>query len=172
MARLINVNGARSTIARVRPKRNPDSDVSIPDALLPEQYFSRAATAVPERRLMFAILLDAITQLERRGTEGAEEAKRWIRRVADDAPCSFRGTCEAVGIEPIRLGRGLLAWYAGDEPHLLGPTRLRSGRQRGGMTARWPRRRVGRPPSSRAMPLSSAPPAESPRQLVLNEARP
>jgi len=131
MARLIKLNGAQSTIASAPPKRDLVGDVSTPDAVLPEQFFSQAATAVPERRLMLAILLDAITHLERRGTVGAEEAKRWICRVAD-GPCSFRGTCEAVGIEPTHLGRCLLAWYAGDKSHLLSPARLlrTSGRPR------------------------------------------
>ncbi len=107
----------------VRPKRGLVGDVSVPDEIMPVQFFGRAATAAPERRLMFAILVDAIVQLERRGTEAAEEAQRWIGRVAD-GPCSFRSTCEAVGLEPARLARALLAWYASDEPHMLGSTRL------------------------------------------------
>lgn len=167
MARLIAMNGAHPTIGSALPKRDRGGDVSLADAVLPEQFFSRTATAAPERRLMFAILLDAVMQLERRGTVGAEEAKRWICR-AVDGPCSFRSTCEAVGIEPTYLGRHLLAWYAGDEPRLLGSARLlrTSGNRR--TILPWRRRQRGRT-SDRAMPSSSAP-RESSRRLLSNEA--
>ena len=147
MARLIKVNGAQSTIASAPPKRDLVGDVSVPDAVLPEQFFSRAATAVPERRLMFAILRDAIMHLERRGTVGAAEAKRWICGVAD-GPCSFQSTCEAVGVEPTHLGRGLLAWCAGDEPHLLGPAQLLRTTAHRRMTLPWRRCRVIADPST------------------------
>ena len=92
----------------------PVFDVSVPDALLPEQYFDRLATRTsdtPERRLLFAVLLDAVIQLQRRNTSGSAEAERWIRNETDtDSPFSFRNVCEALGIEPGYLARGLLSW--------------------------------------------------------------
>ena len=48
--------------------------VDVPDALLPEQYFDRLAARTsdtPERRLLFAVLLDAVIQLQRRNTSGS-----------------------------------------------------------------------------------------------------
>jgi len=45
MARLIKVNGAQSTIGSALPKRDLVSDVSVPDAVLPEQFFSRARSS-------------------------------------------------------------------------------------------------------------------------------
>ena len=92
----------------------PLFDVSVPDALLPEQYFDRLAARTsdtPERRLLFAVLLDAVIQLQRRNTAGSAEAERWIRNETDtDSPFSFRNVCEALGIEPGYLARGLLSW--------------------------------------------------------------
>lgn len=92
----------------------PLFDVSVPDALLPEQYFDRLAARTsdtPERRLLFAVLLDAVIQLQRRNTSGSSEAERWIRNEAEsDSPFAFRNVCEALGIEPGYLARGLLSW--------------------------------------------------------------
>lgn len=90
-------------------------DQSIPDCILPEQYFDGLAlqTAdVPEKRLMFAVLLDAVIQLRRRNTARGAEAERWIRGEDDDedAPFSFTNVCETLGIEPSYLADGLLAW--------------------------------------------------------------
>ena len=92
----------------------PLFDVSVPDALLPEQYFDRLAARTsdtPERRLLFAVLLDAVIQLQRRNTSGSAEAERWIRNDGEsDSPFSFKNVCEALGIEPAYLQRGLMSW--------------------------------------------------------------
>ncbi|MCC6849350.1 MAG: hypothetical protein IT294_12685 [Deltaproteobacteria bacterium] len=86
----------------------------MPDAILPEQYFDRLAARTsdtPERRLLFAVLLDAVIQLQRRNTSGSAEAERWIRNESrSDFPFSFRNVCDALGIEPGYLQRGLLSW--------------------------------------------------------------
>lgn len=90
------------------------SDKSVPDSLLPDQYFDRLAARAgdtPEKRLMFAVLLDAVINLQRGHSPRATEAELWIRNEEDDdAPFSFRGICEALGIEAGYLARGLLAW--------------------------------------------------------------
>jgi hypothetical protein len=101
-------------MAKTAEAARPSFDVSVPDALLPEQYFDRLAARTsdtPERRLLFAVLLDAVIQLQRRNTSGAAEAERWIRsEAATSSPFSFRNVCEALGIEPGYLQRGLLSW--------------------------------------------------------------
>ncbi len=101
-------------IAKSAEAARPVFDVSVPDALLPEQYFDRLAARTsdtPERRLLFAVLLDAVIQLQRRNTSGSAEAERWIRSETEsDFPFSFRNVCEALGIEPGYLQRGLLSW--------------------------------------------------------------
>ena len=91
-------------------------DKSVPDHLLPEQYFARVVTRaadMPEKRLMAAVLLDAVIHMQRRGSTAALEAEAWVRGDADcDAFFSFKNICEALGIEPSYLARGLLGWHA------------------------------------------------------------
>jgi hypothetical protein len=53
------------------------ADASVPDAIMPEQFFERLGLRVgdvPEKRLMFAVLLDAVIQLRKRNTSGAADA--------------------------------------------------------------------------------------------------
>jgi hypothetical protein len=91
------------------------ADASVPDAIMPEQFFERLGLRVgdvPEKRLMFAVLLDAVIQLRKRNTSGAADAERWIRGEGEDGdqPFSFANVCGALGIDPSYLARGLLAW--------------------------------------------------------------
>jgi len=90
------------------------ADASVPDTLLPDQYFDRLtarACDTPEKRLMFAVLLDAVIQLQRRNSSGATEAEIWIRGEEErDAPFSFESVCEALSLDATYLSRGLLAW--------------------------------------------------------------
>ncbi len=69
------------------------------------------ASDLPERRLLAAVLFDAVLQLGRRGSAGAADAVRWIRnRDDDDMPFSFTAVCEGLGLDADYLARGLLAW--------------------------------------------------------------
>ena len=69
------------------------------------------ASDLPERRLLAAVLFDAVLQLARRGSAGAADAVRWIRnRDDDDMPFSFTAACEGLGLDADYLARGLLAW--------------------------------------------------------------
>lgn len=88
-----------------------DTDASIPDVLLPEQYLDRIvgqASDVPEKRLMLAVLVDAALQLRKHDGPAAAEAAHWV--LADDAdePFSFQNVCEALGLDPGYLARGLI----------------------------------------------------------------
>jgi len=89
-------------------------DTFVPEALLPEQYFDRWAARAsdsPEKRLMFAVLLDAVIQLQGRNQKEAAEAEDWIRGTdCEESPFSFRNICEALGIEAEYLAHGLLSW--------------------------------------------------------------
>jgi len=89
-------------------------DTFVPEALLPEQYFDRWAARAsdsPEKRLMFAVLLDAVIQLQGRNQKDAAEAEEWIRGTdCEESPFSFRNICEALGIEAGYLADGLLSW--------------------------------------------------------------
>ena len=87
-------------------------DVSVPDVVLPDQFFSDTALGLPdspENRLMFAVLLDAISQLRQRQSTRALEAQQWIRDEADEGVFSYANVCGVLGFEPRSLAAGLLA---------------------------------------------------------------
>ncbi|MEO6029501.1 MAG: hypothetical protein ABIR79_21770 [Candidatus Binatia bacterium] len=87
-------------------------DVSVPDVILPDQYFAGESLGLPdspEKRLMFAVLLDAITQLRQRDSTRAIEAEFWIRDEKDDGVFSFANVCGVLGFEPTSLAAGLLS---------------------------------------------------------------
>lgn len=111
-------------------------DASVPDTILPDQYFDRLAAGgsdTPEKRLMFAVLLDAVISLRRRNSSAAAEAELWVRcEDEDDTPFSFRNVCAALGIEATYLARGLLAWHTSHgSAHFGAPVRqLRTSHRR------------------------------------------
>ena len=103
----------------LRYEESPDSFAKddrdlVPEAPLPEQCFSPSArdtTDEPEKRLMLAVLLDAIIQLRSADSSDLVEAENWIReRDASDEPFSFSNVCQVLDIESSYLRRGLLAW--------------------------------------------------------------
>jgi hypothetical protein len=88
------------------------ADVSVPDVVLPDQFFAGGTLGLPdspEKRLMFAVLLDAISQLRQRQSTRAIEAEQWIRDEADEGVFSFANVCGVLGFEPRSLASGLLA---------------------------------------------------------------
>jgi len=103
------------------------SDMSVPEALLPEQYFERltgGAREMPEKRLMAAVLLDALVQLQREGSSGAAEVRAWMARRTVGDVFSFESVCDALGINAGYLARGLAAC-----PRIV-PRRVRLARRR------------------------------------------
>jgi hypothetical protein len=104
-------SGHRARRADGSANRGP-VDVSVPDIVLPEQFFVRETFGLPdspEKRLMFAVLLDAITQLRQRDSTRAIEAEHWIRDEADEGVFSFANVCGVLGFEARSLANGLLA---------------------------------------------------------------
>jgi hypothetical protein len=78
---------------------------------IPLQQVASRLADMPEKRLMLAVLLDAIVQLRRSGSTGAIEASRWIHgEGADDSAFSFRAVCDALGLDPGYLSRGVFSW--------------------------------------------------------------
>jgi hypothetical protein len=75
----------------------------------------------PERRLLFAILADAIVRVRRLATAPRHtarelvEAERWIRSDDREWPCSFVNICEALDIAYMPLRRAVLAWRRKDD---------------------------------------------------------
>jgi len=69
----------------------------------------------PEKMLMFAILVDAISCFQTFSSADAThrtrkfyEAKHWLLSNRQDWPFSYRNVCEALGLDPDYLRRGLL----------------------------------------------------------------
>jgi|ERR671925_88733 hypothetical protein len=90
-----------------------------PDFLLSAQYFGnlRKTLLEPEKKLMFAILEDAISCYQNnltahsvRGKRFFEETKSWIVAVGNDWIFSFENVCEALGLNPQYMRQGLLRW--------------------------------------------------------------
>jgi hypothetical protein len=91
-----------------------------PDPVLPAQLigsYRLDASAMPEKRLLLAVLEDAVitfrryaTSTQRRGQRLFKEAEEWI--VSDDVrwACSFENVCDVLGFDSQYLRQGLLAW--------------------------------------------------------------
>ena len=103
-------------------RRAPSSEV--PDTILPVQHFDRTgASDTPEKRVIFAVLLDAILQLRRGDAAVAVDAEQWIRDEIEDAPISFSLACEVLGFEAQNLAHGLLSWRSAAPTGLGVPAR-------------------------------------------------
>jgi hypothetical protein len=91
-----------------------------PDTLLPAQYFGtfrRKAHLEPEKRLMLAVLEDAIACFQRyifvrdgKGKTMFREAEEWILKDNSDWIFSFENICEVLGFNPQYVRQGLLRW--------------------------------------------------------------
>ena len=91
-----------------------------PDTQISTQYFSnlhRKTLLEPERRLMLAILEDAINcyqdnLLAKRGSARRlfTQAEEWILEMGSDWIFSFKNICETLGFDPEYVRQGLLRW--------------------------------------------------------------
>ena len=86
------------------------------EPLLPDQWFASIGEStcdVPEKRLLLAVLLDAVICLRQRDVSAAVEAVAWIRGEHGDADrISFVDVCESLGLEPTYLASGILSGFA------------------------------------------------------------
>src|ERR1044072_3992217 len=88
-----------------------------PDSLLPVQYFEnfrRKVQTEPEKRLLLAVLEDALAcyqkHFPRRGGRGMRlfrETEEWIFREDSTRPFSFTNICEVVGFDTQYICSGL-----------------------------------------------------------------
>ena len=91
-----------------------------PETILPSQFFGRFqldASLQPEKRLMLAVLEDAVgtfqkyvTSSTRRGQRLFAEAEEWFAAPATEWPFSFESICQALGLDAAYLGGGLRRW--------------------------------------------------------------
>jgi hypothetical protein len=93
-----------------------------PDTLLPEQYletFRRKLHLEPEKKLMLAVLEDAIACFQKyvfardgKGRMLFQEAEDWVLDTNSDWLFSFGNVCETLGFSPEYLRQGLAHWKA------------------------------------------------------------
>jgi hypothetical protein len=115
--------GVESSGYEARQTFNMDERIASlfePDTLLSAQYFEnlrRKTLLEPERRLMLAILEDAINcyqdnLLAQRGKARRlfTEAEEWILERGGDWIFSFKNICETLGFNPEYIRQGLLRW--------------------------------------------------------------
>jgi hypothetical protein len=91
-----------------------------PETILPAQYFDRIqidASLQPEKRLMLAVLEDGVGTFQkyagvtgRRARRLFAEAEEWFGSDDMEWPFTFVSICQALGLEPEYLRRGLRKW--------------------------------------------------------------
>ncbi len=96
------------------------SSMFQPDSLLPVQYFEnfrRKVQTEPEKRLLLAVLEDALACYQKhfssrggRGMRLFRETEEWIFREDSTRPFCFTNICEVVGFDPQYIRKGLLKW--------------------------------------------------------------
>jgi len=102
-------------------RKSPDGWAQMDD-ILPEQFHAEGvALRDPERRLRLAVLEDAIRELERyRGIVGGrarrEDALAWFASDDREQPFSFANVCDALGLDPDYIRRGLARWRLMQHP--------------------------------------------------------
>jgi hypothetical protein len=91
-----------------------------PATVLPVQLFAGVgldASLVPEKRLLLAVLEEAVVTFQRyaseqgrRGRRLFREAEEWVGSEEVCWPCSFRNICDVLGFDPGYLRKGLSRW--------------------------------------------------------------
>ncbi len=99
------------------------SSLFQPDTLITEQYldtYRRKTHLEPEKRLMLAILEDAVSCFQKyvtaqRRKEMAlfQEVEEWFTEQDNDCFFSFENICESLGLAPDYLRKGLVQWKEG-----------------------------------------------------------
>ena len=115
----------KTTASFAAGRRGPGTDEAVgslfqPDSLLLEQYFDtlrRRTVLEPEKRLMLAILKDAVNTFQTdmfaenvKTSRRFEEAMDWITETDGDWVFSFENICEHLGLNPAYVRNGLVRW--------------------------------------------------------------
>ena len=88
------------------------------EAVLPPQFFGRPPlTFQPEKRLMLAVLEDALATLDAhahaphgRGRPLAREVERWVASTDTSWPFAFQNICDTLGVDAGCIRAGLSRW--------------------------------------------------------------
>ena len=108
---------------RSRGRESPGgSGVDLePATVLPIQLYGNPApdaSIVPEKRLLLAVLEEAVVTFQRYSTDPGRRGRRLFREAdewvcSDDLcwPCSFRNICDVLGLDPAYVRQGLRRWH-------------------------------------------------------------
>jgi hypothetical protein len=91
-----------------------------PATVLPVQLYGNLApdaSIVPEKRLLLAVLEEAVVTFQRYSTDSGRrgrrlyrEAEEWVCSEDMCWPCSFRNICDVLGLDPGYIRQGLRRW--------------------------------------------------------------
>lgn len=106
---------------RSRGRESPGGGVDLePATVLPIQLYGNPApdaSIVPEKRLLLAVLEEAVVTFQRYSTDPGRRGRRLFREAdewvcSDDLcwPCSFRNICDVLGLDPAYVRQGLRRW--------------------------------------------------------------
>jgi hypothetical protein len=119
--------------ATVNPTEQLNNELSMAEAVLPLQFYGArrgAASIEPLRRLMVAMLVDAVRCFQTK-FDARQQAKRqefaevqsWIFSDEDNGAFSFGAVCEALEIDPEVIRKGLVRWkekrLSGEKPRMM-----------------------------------------------------
>jgi hypothetical protein len=121
-------------------QRNSVGDMIAGEVILPVQFWDQLAgidRSVPERRLMLAVLENAILTLQRhvrppqtvRGRRSVAEVERWIASDSRAHPFAFAAICDVLDINVGYL-RGVIRKWLHDVTLAPHPRRRHAGRGR------------------------------------------
>jgi len=109
---------------RTAPAAGFEPETILPSQLLDTSHFGAAMQ--PEKRLMLAVLEDAIATLQRTatatsriGTRDFDEVRTWLASDDTSWPYAFVNICHVLGFDPSYLRRGLDRWLAGARQRAL-----------------------------------------------------
>ena len=96
---------------------SPDGPGVVPEAILPEQFFRPSAALPPEKRLMLAVLEEALLDLRKsvgartpRARRLADEVDTWFAADHEGWPCSFLNVCQALGLDVSAVRTRVARW--------------------------------------------------------------
>ncbi len=110
--------GQEGIVVTLDPSVEPIDSWPDADIILPEQLYSEvSAVKEPERRLRLAILKDALRYFQRfhdttdhRERALFEDAADWFASPDRSEPFAFENVCDALGLDPDYVRRGLRRW--------------------------------------------------------------
>jgi len=96
---------------------SPEGPGVVPETILPEQFFRPSAAPPAEKRLMLAVLEEALLDLQRsagartsRARRLADEVEGWFAADDEGWPCSFLNVCQALGLDVSGVRTRVARW--------------------------------------------------------------